>query len=81
MSSKGIIAPIKEPTDWVSAMVLVRKPLGDLQRCIDPGDLNKASKRPHYPLCTIEECTAEMPGAKFFTVLDARDTFYSIKLE
>ena len=81
MSSKGIIAPIKEPTDWVSAMVLVQKPSDDLWVCIDPGDLNKAIKRPHYPLRTIEECTAEMPGAKFFTVLDARDAFYSIKLD
>ena len=29
----------------------------DVRICIDPRDLNKALKRPHYPMLTVEEVT------------------------
>ena len=38
------------PTDWVSSLVVVKKPNGKLKICIDPKPLNKALKRNHYPL-------------------------------
>ncbi|XP_066969141.1 uncharacterized protein [Macrobrachium rosenbergii] len=50
-----IIEKVSEPTNWVSSMVLITKPNSDLRICLDPTDLNKAIRRPHYPLPTIEE--------------------------
>lgn len=46
-----------------------------LRICLDPQDLNKAIKREHYPLRTIEENVAEMPNAKVFSVADANHGF------
>jgi hypothetical protein len=44
MVNLGVIAKQDEPTDWVSSMVVVRKP-GKLRICLDPKDLNRAIKR------------------------------------
>ena len=38
----GVIAPMDAPTDWVSNVVIVIKPSGDLRICIDP----KSSMKP-----------------------------------
>lgn len=51
MEHQGIISKVTEPTDWVNALVVVEKPCtGVLRICLDLHDLNKAIKRPHYPL-------------------------------
>ena len=49
--------------------------------CIDPSDLNKAIKREHHPMKAIEEVVSNMPGAKVFSVLDAKFGFLQIKLD
>lgn len=75
MEKRGIIAPVKRPTDWVSSMVVVAKP-NKLRICIDPSNLNKVIKRSHHPMPTIEETVADLSNAKVFSVLDAKDGFW-----
>ena len=43
----GVIKPVDTPTDWVSSLVVVKKPNGKLRVCIGPKPLNKASKHSH----------------------------------
>ncbi|KAK7878469.1 hypothetical protein WMY93_034308 [Mugilogobius chulae] len=81
MEQIGVIAKQTEPTDWVNSMVTVQRPNKKLRICIDPQDLNKAIKREHYPLRTVEEVVAEMPNAKIFSVLDANHGFWQIQLD
>jgi hypothetical protein len=69
MEDAGVIVKQTEPTDWVNSMVTVIKP-EKIRVCIDPRDLNRAIKREHYPMKTIEEVVAGMPEAKVFSVLD-----------
>jgi hypothetical protein len=75
------ITKVSDPTDWVSSMVTVVK--NDKVRiCLDPKDLNKAIKREHYPIPTVEEVVASMPpNAKLFSVVDAKSGFLQIKLD
>lgn len=81
MEDTGIIAKVTEPSEWVNALVVVEKPrTGRLRVCLDPRDLNKAIKRPHYPLPTLEDITPKLGGAKYFSVLDARSGYWAIKL-
>ena len=81
MCKLGVITPQNEPTEWVSNMVAAKKKNGDIRICIDPKDLNRALMRPHHPMRTIEDVVARMPGAKFFSTLDAKSSFWQICLD
>ena len=78
--AQNVITPVKEPTKWINSMVAVRKP-GKLRLCIDPKDLNKAIRRPHYPLPTTEDIFPKLTNAKVFSVLDAQKGFWQIELD
>ena len=82
MVKQGVIAPVSEPTEWVSSMVTVRKKDTDeIRLCIDPKDLNCAILREHYYMRTIDEIVKRMPGARVFTVLDASNAYWQIPLD
>ena len=48
-----ILAPVEQPTSWISSMVVVPQKDGTLRICLNPKDLNKAILREHYLLPTI----------------------------
>ena len=79
MVEENILAPVSEATDWVSSMVTVVKP-NKLRICIDPKDLNRAIKWPHYPLLTVKEIATSLSKAKVFPVLDAKSGFWQVPL-
>ena len=70
-----IIEPIKEPSDWVSSLVVVQKP-NKMRLCLDPKNLNKFIKRSHYPMPTIEDVLHDLSEAKYFSVFDAKDGYW-----
>ena len=71
-----------EPTEWVSNLVATnKKETGDVRICIDPRNLNKALMRPHHPMRTVEEVAAQMSGATIFSVLDAKSSFWQVRLD
>jgi hypothetical protein len=72
MVKQGVLQKVDGPSEWVNSMVVVQKKDGSLRTCIDLKDLNRALKREHYQFPTIEEITARMPGARYFSTLDAR---------
>ena len=78
---EDMLAPVTSPTKWVNSMVAVPKPDGWMRICLDPKDLNEAVQREHYQIPTIEEVATRLHGAKLFTVLDARNGFWHIKLD
>lgn len=77
----SVLARQYEPTPWVSSMTIVKKPDGSVRICIDPTKLNKALKRPHHPIQTVEEAAARMPDAKLFSILDAIKGFWQMELD
>ncbi len=81
MLEMGVISKVTEPTEWVSSMVAAKKKNGAIRICIDPRDLNKALLRPRHPMKTIEQVTANMPSAKVFSVLDAKNGFWQVVLD
>ncbi|XP_014676736.1 PREDICTED: uncharacterized protein K02A2.6-like [Priapulus caudatus] len=80
MEQVGVIAKVSEPTDWVNSLAFSRKANGKLRVCLDPKDLNKAIKRPHYRTLTLEEITHKFAGATVFS-LDARHGYWSVQLD
>lgn len=80
MEEEGIIAKVTEPTQWISNMVVIETP-GKLRTCIDPSTLNKALLRSHYQMPTKEEILPDIAKAKVFSVLDAKDGYWQVKLD
>ena len=67
---QGIIVPVDEAKYWVNPPVVREKPNGGLGICLDPKDLNKAIKREHNPVPTVDMVTNRLQGATFFSHLD-----------
>ena len=80
MVSDEIIVPVVGPTEWVSPMMVVGKPDGDVRICLDPSELNKAIQRQHFTVPTVEQLFAKIGRAKYFCSLDATSGFYQIPL-
>ena len=78
----GIIKKVEEPTDWISNMTVVWKAdKKQIRRiCLDPRDLNKAIKRNHFNMPTIDDVLPRLNGAKVFSILDTKDGFLHIHL-
>lgn len=91
MEKDGIVVKEEEHTPWVSSMLVIDKRKGqdkksplskdNVRICIDPRDLNRALKRPHYPMATVEEVANHLTGAKLFTTLDASSGFWQLPVD
>jgi hypothetical protein len=69
----SVIVKQTEPTDLINCVVAVIKKEKSqvfLYMCIDLRDLNRARRREHYPMKTIEEVAFGMPKAKVISLLD-----------
>lgn len=81
MVKANVIAKVSDPTDWVNSLAFSRKANGKLRVCLDPKDLNRAIKRPHYRTPTLDEITHKFSGATVFSKLDARHGYWSVELD
>ena len=75
------IVPVEEPTDWVSSLAYSWKANGKLRVCLDPRDINRAIKRDHYKIPTIEEITHQLAGSKKFTKVNGTLSYLCIVLD
>ena len=77
-----IVAKVNEPTDWISSIAVVKKPQSNkLRICIDACGLNQVLQRHRYSQPTIEDILPQLSKAKVFSVLDAKEGFWQVKLD
>ncbi|KFM62105.1 Retrovirus-related Pol polyprotein from transposon 17.6, partial [Stegodyphus mimosarum] len=81
LERQGIIAKVDQPLNWVSNLVIIEKANGSLRICLDPQDLNKAIKREHVLIPTIEEILPKLCNKSIYSVLDLKDGFFQIALD
>ena len=62
------------------SILFVKKPGGGIRFCVDYKRLNAITKKDCYPIPLIEETLAQLEGAKYFTKIDIRQTFYRIRI-
>ena len=77
----GVIAPVDTPTDWISSLVVVMKSSGKVRLYLDPKPLNKALRRNHYPLPTLDDVLPNLSQSNVFSVADAKDGFWQVELD
>lgn len=76
-----IIECVNEPSEWVSPVVVVPKPSGDIRLCVDMRMANTAVKRVRHPIPTIDELLQEMNSSRIFSKLDVTSAYHQIELE
>ena len=76
-----VIAPVDEPTEWVSQFVVAVKKSGELRVCIDPKTLNAALKRERYQSLVIDELLPDLAEARLFSKVDLASAFWHLVLD
>ena len=78
----NVIAPVDQPTEWVSQFTVVAvKKSGDLRVCIDPKPLNVALKRERYQIPVIDDVLPDLAEARVFTKVDLASAFWQLELD
>ena len=85
MVSQGILSKLDDVNvnapEWLNSFVVVKKPNGKLQTCLDPTDLNPFIVRPVCNARTLDEITALLKDAVHFTVFDSTKSFFHVPLD
>ena len=83
MEKAGIVAKVEIPTSWISntcTTAVWKSGKAEVRICLDPRDLNKAVRRNHFNMPTLEDVLPELSNAKVFSLLDAKDGFLQVQL-
>lgn len=75
-----IIEPVNNPSGWVSPIVPVLKPDGDVRICIDMRCANKAIVRENHPLPTMDQLLPKFKQARIFSKLDIKNAFHQVEI-
>ena len=70
LESMDIIEKVNSPSSWVSPVVVIPKPKGEVRLCVDVRQANCASERERYPIPSIDEVLQDMSRSKVFSKLD-----------
>lgn len=64
LESQDIIERVNDQTPWVSPVIVVPKPNGDIRLCVDMRQANKAIIRERHPIPTVDEILYKMNGGE-----------------
>ena len=81
LEALDIIERADGPTSFVSPIIVVPKPNGDVRLCVDMRQANEAIQRKRFPIPTVEETLIEMNFSKVFSKLDLNMGFHQIELD
>ena len=77
-----IIEEVPEgPTSWISPLVIIPKPDGDIRVCVDMRRANEAIVRERHPIPSVEELLHRLNGSTMFSKLDLKWGFHQITLD
>lgn len=73
----GVIERTEGPTPWVSPVIVVPKPSGDIRLCVDMHQANKVIQRERHPIPIINDIL-EMNKSSVFSKTDLNMGIYQI---
>ena len=80
LEALDVMEKVNGPTSWISPLVAVEKPNGDVRIRFDMRQANRAILREKHPVPTIEETLQQMSWAKVFSKLYLNVAFHQIEL-
>ena len=75
----GFIYPISD-REWVSPLVIVPKNNGKWRVCVEYRELNKATKKDHFPLPFIDQVLDTLSRKNFFSFLGGFSGYNQIQI-
>lgn len=78
--AQDIVERVEKPTSWVSPLVPILKDNGDLRLCIDMRRANQAIERLNHPLPVFEEILPRIRNARYYSLLDMKESYYHVML-
>lgn len=81
MLANDIVEMAPGPVDWISPLLVVPKGKGDVRLCVDMRKPNKAIKREHYPLPTIETYLNQLRDSSVFSKIDISSAYHHVELD
>ena len=81
LEEMDIIEKVQGPSSWISPVVVVPKPSGEIRLCVDMRQANAAVIRERFPIPTIDEVLNDMNGAKYFSKLDLKWGYHQLMLD
>ena len=81
MKDGGVIEEITEPTEWVSPIVPVVKPSGNVRICVNLKKLNQAVERERYIIPLVDDIIHQLRGSSVLSKLHAASGFGQIPLD
>ena len=76
MLEMGIVRPSTSP--WVSPVVIVPKPDGNIRFCVDYCKLNCVTKMDAYPMPRTDQMLEKIAKAKFISTIDITKGYWQI---
>ena len=76
-----IIEPVEGPTPWVSPVVVVPKPNGDIRLCVDMRRANEAIIRERHPIPTVDEVLQTVNQSTVFSKIDLKWGYHQLELD
>ena len=65
---------------WTSPIVLVSKPDGSTQFCVDYCRLNAVRKTDEFPLFRVDDSLDMLSGMKYFSTLDMASGYWQVAM-
>ena len=81
LENLDVIEKVSGPTPWVSPVIVVPKPSGDIRLCVDMRQANRAIIRERHPIPTIDDVLVEMNESSGFSKIDLNMGFHQIVLD
>ena len=76
-----IIERVNEPSRFVSPVVVVPKPGGDIRLCVDMRQANQSVKRVRHFIPTIDELLQDMNESRVMSKIDIKWAYHQIELK
>ena len=68
LEALDVVEKVNGPTSWISPLVVVEKPNGDVHICLDMRQANRAILREKHPVPTMEETARNVRGKSILQV-------------